>query len=387
MFLSHDYSILIVNKEILEDIGLTKSEISVYLALLELGSCSTGKIVDKSGTASSKIYEVLDKLMQKGLASYIIKQGVKYFEAAPPERILDYVKEKEKRLMEQKRGLKGLIPQLRIRQELAKRRNEAQIFKGIKGGETAFKMLLDKMQPEDEWVAFVVSYDNERYFNKITGLHRLRARMGIRARIIFAEKHRVTATKERDLPNTQIRFLPDSFQTPSIINVAGDVVLINIMGDDVTVFMIENREVANSFRNQFEVLWNRETTVVKGLDAIQSIFEEMLYYDSVDLIGASGYFVDERPDFIKVWKRRAMAKGFTMRNIVDESVRGHAITRFPFAKTKYTLPKAFSNLSVFWIFGEKVVISNWAAEEPIAVIINNKQINDMYQKQFEVLWG
>ena len=77
----------------LEEIGLTKSEIKVYLALLELGSSQTGKIVQKSKAASSKIYEILEKLIQKGLVSYIIKSGIKHFEAAPPERIMDYLEE------------------------------------------------------------------------------------------------------------------------------------------------------------------------------------------------------------------------------------------------------------------------------------------------------
>ena len=48
-----------VKTELLEEIGLTKSEIKVYLALLELGSATSGPIVDKSGASSSKIYEIL----------------------------------------------------------------------------------------------------------------------------------------------------------------------------------------------------------------------------------------------------------------------------------------------------------------------------------------
>ena len=67
--------------KILEEIGLTKSEVKTYLALLEIGSSSTGDIVEKAQVASSKIYEILDKLSQKGLVSFIIKSGVKYFEA------------------------------------------------------------------------------------------------------------------------------------------------------------------------------------------------------------------------------------------------------------------------------------------------------------------
>ena len=75
-----------------------------------------------------------------------------------------------------------------------------------------------------------------------------------------------------------------------------------------------------------------------------------------------------------------------MRNIVDPGVKGHRITKFPFVKTKYTLPKEFSMLSVFWIYGDKVVISNWTKEEPIVVMINNKSLHDMYKQQFELLW-
>ncbi|MBI2665760.1 hypothetical protein HYX12_04015 [Candidatus Woesearchaeota archaeon] len=47
--------------DLLRNIGLTDSEIKVYLALLELGSSTKGPIVDKSRVASSKIYELLEK--------------------------------------------------------------------------------------------------------------------------------------------------------------------------------------------------------------------------------------------------------------------------------------------------------------------------------------
>ncbi|MEK6868392.1 MAG: helix-turn-helix domain-containing protein, partial [Nanoarchaeota archaeon] len=84
-----------MNVEILEAIGMTKAEIKVYFALLERGSSTTGPIVEKSGVSSSKIYEILEKLMQKGLASFVVEAGMKYYEAAKPSRLLDYMKEKE----------------------------------------------------------------------------------------------------------------------------------------------------------------------------------------------------------------------------------------------------------------------------------------------------
>jgi len=44
---------------------------------------------------ASKVYEVLDKLMKKGLAAHIIKNNVKHFEAANPKQLEDYVAKKK----------------------------------------------------------------------------------------------------------------------------------------------------------------------------------------------------------------------------------------------------------------------------------------------------
>jgi hypothetical protein len=125
---------------------------------------------------------------------------------------------------------------------------------------------------------------------------------------------------------------------------------------------------------------------LKGLYGIQSIFEDMLNYDSCDFISARGYFFDKRPKYIREWSKRAAKQGFTMRNIVDKDVKGHKITELPYAETRYSLPAEYANLSVFWIYGNKVVISNWAEEEPTAIIMNNKHMYDMYKRQFEILW-
>src|SRR3989338_9530080 len=121
-----------MDTKLLENIGLTQSEIKVYLALLELGSTTKGPIVDKSGVASSKVYELLEKLNQKGLVSSVIKSGVKYFESATPSRILDYIKEKESVLKDQEIQLEKILPTLELRRSMKSIGSEVQVFRGIK---------------------------------------------------------------------------------------------------------------------------------------------------------------------------------------------------------------------------------------------------------------
>ena len=59
-----------MNTKILEDLGLTKSEIKVYLALLELGSSSAGDILKKANIHNS-VFHFTIKLTCKGDKKYL----------------------------------------------------------------------------------------------------------------------------------------------------------------------------------------------------------------------------------------------------------------------------------------------------------------------------
>ena len=84
----------------LEALGLTKSEISTYLALLDLGPSTTGPLIKKAQIASGKAYIILDKLIEKGLVTYTIISGTKTYQAKDPNRLLDYLNEKMTLLLE-----------------------------------------------------------------------------------------------------------------------------------------------------------------------------------------------------------------------------------------------------------------------------------------------
>ncbi len=521
-----------LNTEILENIGLTKSEIKVYLSLLELGSTTTGPIVDKSGASSSKIYEILDRLMQKGLVSYIVKSGTKYFEAADPKRILDYLKEKEARLKKQSEEIKNILPELELKKELSKYKSEANIYKGVKGAEYCFNTMLDELKSEEEYYVLGASWrgKKEEVQNFYIDFHRRRQKKGVKVKLLFVsgtektvEKHKDSYTKlseykflpegayqglqiniyknkllifvwrekeplvfsiedktvsktfkayfdsfwnqdtivtkgfdaledalyshldsikkgdtyrvlgagfgrkgsedmyvdffekfhkrrqkkgtkanllfqpgaeeilkkhgEEMYKDAEIKHLPYRTEFPVAIFPYKDKTRMIIQEKEPTIITINNKLVTKSFEKHFDSLWDQGTRVVKGLDAIQNIFDEILEYDQCDFLGAKGYFMDYRPKFIDDWEKRAIKKGFKLRNLVDKDTKGHRITTFPFVETKYHLPKEFISLSVYWIFGNKVVIANWVEKEPIAIIMENKHMYNMYKKQFELLWN
>jgi HTH-type transcriptional regulator, sugar sensing transcriptional regulator len=91
--------------EILEDIGLTKREISVYIALIELGESTAGPLKHKTKLQNSVIHWCLNNLITKGLVNYVEKGKRKYYQATDPENLIKFLNEKKHRLQE-------LVPQL-----------------------------------------------------------------------------------------------------------------------------------------------------------------------------------------------------------------------------------------------------------------------------------
>ena len=127
-----------MNLSPLKEAGLTNGEIKVYLALLEIGSSTIGPILAKSGITKSMIYRILEKLIKKGLVSYITKEKTKHYQATQPNKLLDYIDSKEKQLKKNKNKIQEMIPQLILKQKTAKK-SEANLYEGFKGLTTAFE--------------------------------------------------------------------------------------------------------------------------------------------------------------------------------------------------------------------------------------------------------
>ena len=133
--------------EILENIGLSKREAKVYLALIELGSTTVGDVVKRTEIPSSKIYEVLDRLIEKGFASYVIIKNQKHFQPSDPETITRYLDEK-------KQQFERIIPVLKEKQRYAKEKQEVELYEGKEAVFKVLRNLVSKAKEEDEYFSF-----------------------------------------------------------------------------------------------------------------------------------------------------------------------------------------------------------------------------------------
>jgi hypothetical protein len=59
--------------------------------------------------------------------------------------------------------------------------------------------------------------------------------------------------------------------------------------------------------------------------------------------------------------------------------------RIPLAEIKY-LPKKYTSPLAVNIYRDKVAIILWSKDNPIAIVIKNKDVSEGYKKYFELMW-
>ncbi|NOX71107.1 MAG: TrmB family transcriptional regulator [Candidatus Micrarchaeota archaeon] len=241
----------------LEQIGLTHGEIKVYLALLELGSTTTGPLTDRSGVSRSKIYNVLERLIQKGLASYIIRGETRFFQAAEPLKIFDYLESKEEEIKKQRRKVSAILPILHKRQMLSERINKVQVFEGFKGIQTVHEHTYLKLKKGEEYFFLgIPPHQDERYHMYWQKDHKKRIKAGIKCRLLFnfGTDSKILINRN-SFEGVDARMMPIPIETPSMILGYKDVTAIIIESGNGMAIEIINQEVADSFRRYFDVFW------------------------------------------------------------------------------------------------------------------------------------
>jgi HTH-type transcriptional regulator, sugar sensing transcriptional regulator len=244
--------------EILREIGLTNSEIAVYLALVKIGPSTTGPIVKEAKISSGKVYEILDKLIEKGVVSYIIKAGRKYFQPTDPSRFREYIEKKEKSLEETKTKLDDMMNH--FDEEISKKQltERAEIFEGRGGFRTFSDFVMKELKKETDYCILGVSKEvNEVFGAYLLDWQKQRAKKGVHLRIIYNEDAKEFGKKRKKISKTDVRYLPNNMKTPALIEIFDDYVATMIVVPKPIIFLIKSKEAAESYLQYFNLMWKQ----------------------------------------------------------------------------------------------------------------------------------
>lgn len=243
---------------LLEKIGLSKGEVSVFLALNRIGDSSIGKIVKESSVSKSKVYDILDKLIKKGLVGYSVRDGTKHFFSNSPHTLLDFVSEKEKQVQKLKSAIVSELPSLVKQRSSFSKGRIAEIFEGLNGIKSIRMELLDSMPHGSE---FLVLGAPREANEKIEGwllkeFHKERIKNKVSMRIIYNSDTRDFGSKREKMKLTSVRYLPNNLSNPTWIDIFESALLIVIFTQNPIAFVVRDMETASTFKNYFELLWS-----------------------------------------------------------------------------------------------------------------------------------
>ena len=241
----------------LKKIGLTEGEIKVYQALLELGETTRTQLAKKSGISPSKIYDVANRLLEKGIISSVRKNNVIHFSPADPERIKDFLKQKEEELEQEKEIVNQLLPTLLLKYQENLDDTNIEVFQGWEGMKTCFNDIIKTLKKGEFNYIFGASKGHNSkqadiFFSKY---YREKERKGFGTKIIFNEN--VKGNKKRTeifykKPN-EIRFLHQDTFTE--INLYKNTVLFIMLLQKPVVIRVKSEEAAKSFKKFFDTMW------------------------------------------------------------------------------------------------------------------------------------
>jgi sugar-specific transcriptional regulator TrmB len=229
--------------EALEKIGLNLNEAKIYLALLELKEAQAGEISKKTQINRTTVYDSLERLIERGLVSYIIEANRKVFRPINPDRLLDNIKEKENTLIE-------ILPDLKSIFEQVKEEEESDLFRGKKG----IKSILNDMLNYKEYLAFGSSGNFLKIMKHDFHLfQKNKKKLRIKARVILSHSSR--NTEQVKVSYSQFKFIPDEFTAPTTTFVYDKKVAVIVWSEVPIATVIISKEVSQSYGRYFELLW------------------------------------------------------------------------------------------------------------------------------------
>ncbi|MBM3247416.1 hypothetical protein FJZ17_02665 [Candidatus Pacearchaeota archaeon] len=240
-----------MDERILEEIGFTRNEIKIYLALLKLGASTTGKIIENTGLHRAIVYDTLEKLIQKGIVSFVIQNNRKVFKAYDPKRLEEYLEEKKKKLS-------SIIPELSQIYQVPKFETATNIYEGKEGIKTIFEDII-KTKPKCYYVfasyggaTEILPFYLKHFYDRIEKL-----KISLKGILIDTPQGRQRGKEVGVHKNVELRYMPKEYVSPATAYLyEGKVAFIIWSKETPMAILIENKSLFESFLNYFHVLWN-----------------------------------------------------------------------------------------------------------------------------------
>lgn len=242
--------------QILQATGLNEKQAKVYLACLKLGSDTAYNIAKQSELKRTTVYFVLEQLKEKGMVSIRQTKKAVYYKAVNPGTILNKIKRQEENLV-------SILPDLEKLYEAQPTKPQIEVFEGKEGVRQIYQQMekyLNKGEEVIYWGSFAHFFQPD-YKDLLDWWIKIMKNKKYKAReLLMASEAKETnyleSIAQNQNPYHLLRIAPRGTRFDFNDNgIFGNKVAIFSLRKEVFVVVIESEDIANSYRNFFELAW------------------------------------------------------------------------------------------------------------------------------------
>ena len=237
-------------------LGCNQKHIKFYLAAFELGSAPLIDIAKKARLQRSTAYLIASELIDMGLVTEDHKTYKKQFIAAEPDYILQKLEAKHRQLGRNTITFKQALPEFRAEHQSPLSRPRVRTYSGKAGLVSVWKDILS----EHKEILLWTNQEIERqFFGEDT--HDLfikeRVKKAIPTRVLAVDSPKARELCVSDNQNLRrTRILPPNATFTSETYIYGNKIAILDVGKDIFGVITESKQIADSHRNMFELVWD-----------------------------------------------------------------------------------------------------------------------------------
>ncbi|MDD5132881.1 MAG: helix-turn-helix domain-containing protein [Candidatus Nanoarchaeia archaeon] len=234
-------------EEQLKELGLTDNEVKIYLLLLEYGMMNPFEISQKLGLHRGYIYDALERMQEKEVVNSILKNNKKYFQATNPENLVELLKLKLE-------NFQKIVPDLMRIIKLKKEETKVELHKGERAYRILLKDIISSLKNNDE--VYLIGIDEGTLLKEVEPIYLKQYLNVIKSKNI---KEKIIIKKGyKQLKNYNIKYkeLDEKYIGKTAQIIYNNKIAIFIMGTPYYLIIIENKEVAETYKKQFDLLWS-----------------------------------------------------------------------------------------------------------------------------------
>lgn len=244
----------------LQQLGLNKKEVKVYLAGLQWGAQSASVIAKHTKIARPTIYDIFHSLIHKGLASKSNRGAITYFQVLDPQNLIRYIEreqqEKIRQLEKQKDSIKEILPELESLENPLSLRPKIKFFEGDAGMREAYEVSLQTSESIRAYANVEAMHQGLPTF--FPEYYKRRVERGITIRGIFPDNEVSRERKKLDTKEHRESKLIDAkkYNFGPEVNIYDNKVLYASWREK-TAILIESEEIADFHKKMYDLLWEK----------------------------------------------------------------------------------------------------------------------------------